>query len=97
MEKRGKKITTLKWTKYQKPKTKIWDEQSKSIIIPREALKSFVYILQGKMGKTENKRKKITKSPKYQKPKDENMGWTDKPRSNLWMSLKESLDLSSLP
>ena len=34
----------------------------------------FVYILQGKMGKME----KITqlKWPKYQKPKDENMGWT---------------------
>ena len=38
----------------------------------------FVYILQGKMGKTENNGKKITqlKWPKYQKPKDENMGWT---------------------
>ena len=35
----------------------------------------FVYILQGKMGKTEKKRKKITtKVTKYQKPKDENMG-----------------------
>ena len=35
----------------------------------------FVYILQGKMSKME---KKITqlKWPKYQKPKDENMGWT---------------------
>ena len=30
------------------------------------------------MGKTERKKKKITqlKWPKYQKPKDENMGWT---------------------
>ena len=38
----------------------------------------FVYILQGKMGKTEKNGKKITqlKWPKYQKPKDENMGWT---------------------
>ena len=37
-----------------------------------------VYILQGKMGKTEKTGKKITqlKWPKYQKPKDENMGWT---------------------
>ena len=37
--------------------------------------------LQGKMGKTERNGKKITqlKWPKYQKPKDENMGWT-KPR-----------------
>ena len=39
---------------------------------------NFVYILQGKMGKTEKNGKKITqlKWPKYQKPKDENMGWT---------------------
>ena len=38
----------------------------------------FVYILQGKMGKTEKNGKKITqlKWPKYQKPKNENMGWT---------------------
>ena len=38
----------------------------------------FVYILQGKMGKMEKKGKKIThlKWPKYQKTKDENMGWT---------------------
>ena len=38
----------------------------------------FVYILHGKMGKTEKTGKKITqlKWPKYQKPKDENMGWT---------------------
>ena len=37
----------------------------------------FVYILQGKMGKTGKNRKKITqlKSLKYQNPKDENMGW----------------------
>ena len=37
----------------------------------------FVYILQGKMGKTEKNGKKITeqKWPKYQKPKDKNMGW----------------------
>ena len=37
-----------------------------------------VYILQGKMGKTEKKGKKITqlKWPKYQKPKGKNMGWT---------------------
>ena len=37
----------------------------------------FVYILQGKMGKTEKKNgKKISqlKWPKYQQPKDENMG-----------------------
>ena len=39
----------------------------------------FVYILQDKMGKTEKTRKenhatKVTKIPKYQKPKDENMG-----------------------
>ena len=38
----------------------------------------FVYILQGKMDKTEKNGKKTTqlKWPKYQKPKDENMGWT---------------------
>ena len=38
----------------------------------------FVYILQGKMGRMEKNGKKITqlKWPKYQKPKDENMGWT---------------------
>ena len=38
----------------------------------------FVYILQGKMGKTEKSGKKIMelKWRKYQKPKDENMGWT---------------------
>ena len=37
----------------------------------------FVYILQGKMGKMEKNGKKIMqlKWPKYQKPKDENMGW----------------------
>ena len=37
----------------------------------------FVYILQGKMGKTEKTGKEITqlKWPKYQKPKDESMGW----------------------
>ena len=37
----------------------------------------FVYLLQGKMGKTGKNRKKITqlKSLKYQNPKDENMGW----------------------
>ena len=35
-----------------------------------------VYNLQGKMGKTEKNRKEITQLrwPKYQKPKDENMG-----------------------
>ena len=31
----------------------------------------FVYILQGKMGKTE------TNGEKYQKPKDKNLGWTE--------------------
>ena len=38
----------------------------------------FIHILQGKMGKTEKNRKKISelKWPKYQKPEDENMGWT---------------------
>ena len=38
----------------------------------------FVYILQGKMGKTEKNGKKITqlKWPKYQKPRGENMEWT---------------------
>ena len=38
----------------------------------------FVYILQGKMGKTEKNEKKIMqlKWSKYQKPKDEFMGWT---------------------
>ena len=38
----------------------------------------FVYILQGKMGKTGKTRKETTqlKWPKYQKPKDKNMGWT---------------------
>ena len=38
----------------------------------------FVYILQGKMGKMEKNRKKITqlKWSKCQRPKDENMGWT---------------------
>ena len=38
----------------------------------------FVYFLQGKMGKTETNEKKIMqlKWPKYQKPKDENIGWT---------------------
>ena len=38
----------------------------------------FVYIWQGKMGKTKKNWKKITqlKWPKYPKPKDENMGWT---------------------
>ena len=37
----------------------------------------FVYILQSKMDKTEKNGKKITqlKWPKYQKPKDEKMGW----------------------
>ena len=37
----------------------------------------FVYILQGKMGKPEKNGKKIKqlKWPKYQKPKDKNMGW----------------------
>ena len=41
-------------------------------------MQKFVYILQGKMGKTEKPRKKIVqlKWPKYQKPKEENMGWT---------------------
>ena len=36
----------------------------------------FVYVLQGNMGKTEKNQKQITqlKWPKYQKPKDENMG-----------------------
>ena len=36
----------------------------------------FVNILQGKMGKMKKNGKKITllKSPKYQKPNDENMG-----------------------
>ena len=48
----------------------------------------FVYILQSKIGKTEQKGKKITqlKWPKYQKPKDENMGWT-KHRSNYLVGL----------
>ena len=38
----------------------------------------FVYILQSKMGKTEKNEEKITqlKWPKYQKPKDQNMGCT---------------------
>ena len=38
----------------------------------------FVYILQGKLGKTERTGKKILqlKWPKYQKPKDKNIGWT---------------------
>ena len=38
----------------------------------------FVYILQGRMGKMEKNWKEITqlKWPKYQKPKDKNMGWT---------------------
>ena len=36
----------------------------------------FAYILQGKMGKTQKSGKKIMqlKWPKYQKPKDENIG-----------------------
>ena len=39
----------------------------------------FVYILQGKMCKTEKIKKKITQPnwPSYQKPKDENMGWNN--------------------
>ena len=39
----------------------------------------FVYILQGKMGKTEKnleRKNQQLKWPKYQKPKDKNMGWT---------------------
>jgi len=38
----------------------------------------FVYILQGKMGKTENTENEIMqlKWLRYQKPKDENIGWT---------------------
>ena len=46
----------------------------------------FVYILQGQMGKTEKKGKKITqlKWPKYQKPKDENMGWTKQKKRKWW-------------
>ena len=38
----------------------------------------FVYIFQGKMGKTEKMKMKTTKLkwPKYQKLKDENMWWT---------------------
>ena len=46
----------------------------------------FVYILQGKMGKTEKTGKKITqlKWPKYQKPKDENMGWI----KQLWWNFQ---------
>ena len=45
----------------------------------------FVYILQGKMGKMGKNGKKIMqlKWPKYQKPKDENMGWT----KQLWLSI----------
>ena len=39
---------------------------------------TFIYILQGKMGKTnkwkENNAAKVTKIPKYQNPKDEDMG-----------------------
>ena len=40
--------------------------------------KYYAYILQGKMGMTEKNGKKITqlKWLKYQKPKDENVGWT---------------------
>ena len=40
----------------------------------------FVYILQGKIGNTGKNVKKITqlKWPKYQKPKDKNIGWSDK-------------------
>ena len=39
----------------------------------------FVYSLQGKMGKTEKTGKKITQVtwPKYQKPEDKYMGWTN--------------------
>ena len=39
---------------------------------------NFVYILQSKMGKTEKNGKKIMQQnwPKYQKPKDENLGWS---------------------
>ena len=48
----------------------------------------FVYILQDKMGKTEKTGKKIMqlKWPKYQKLKDEIMGWTKhkKPKSIPW-------------
>ena len=42
----------------------------------------FVYILQGKMGKRGKNGKKIMQLrwPKYQKPKDKNMGWT----KQLW-------------
>ena len=38
----------------------------------------FVYILKGKIGKTEKTGKEImqVKWWKYKKPKDENMGWT---------------------
>ena len=52
-----------------------------------EVTKIFVYILQGKMGKTEKNGKKITnlKWPKYQKPKNENMGWT-KHKWHFWKS-----------
>ena len=49
----------------------------------------FVYILQGKMGKTEKPRKKITqlKWPKYQKPKKKI--WDE--RNNNCYNLKEKL------
>ena len=42
-------------------------------------VKIFVHILQVKMGKTEKNQKENPqqKWPKYQKPKDEDMGWTE--------------------
>ena len=53
----------------------------------------FVYILQGKMGKTGKNEKKITqlKQPKYKKPKDKNMGWT-KQKYNVELVDKSTLD-----
>ena len=53
----------------------------------------FVYILQGKMGKMEKNGKKITQLrwPKYQKAKDENMGWTKhKFHYKLWVTKKKT-------
>ena len=46
----------------------------------------FVYILQGKIdGQDKKNRQKITqlKWPKYQKTKDENMGWTKHKSSQI--------------
>ena len=53
----------------------------------------FVYILQSKMDKTEKNGKKIRqlKWPKYQKPKDEKMGWMKhKKTNNLKISNQET-------